>query len=82
VTSAVVHGHHHPMVIPRAAYVLSKTGSTLLVQLLADQIPVNELQVISFHPGMIFGAGFEDVGITKDMMPFDEGKASTVHSIQ
>jgi hypothetical protein len=72
VTSAVIHGQKHPMVIPRAAYVLSKASGSLFVQLLADQIPVDELQVVTFHPGMLFGAGWEASGITRDMLPFDD----------
>jgi NAD(P)-dependent dehydrogenase (short-subunit alcohol dehydrogenase family) len=66
------------MVIPRAAYSLSKAGGTLFVQLLANQIPIEELQIITFHPGQIYGDGWAASGITKDMLPFDEGEKQYV----
>jgi hypothetical protein len=80
VTSAVIHGQKHPMVIARAAYALSKASGTLFVQLLADHIPIDELQAITFHPGMLFGDGWEASGITKDMLPCDECETATIHS--
>jgi hypothetical protein len=46
------------LVIQRAAYSLSKTSGTLLVQLLADQYPVDELQIVTYHPGTVYGAGW------------------------
>lgn len=67
------------MVIPRASYVLSKSSSVLLVQLLATQTPIEELQVVTFHPGTVFGAGWEAGGITEDMAPFDNGKSACVY---
>jgi hypothetical protein len=79
VTSAVIHEQKHPMVIARAAYALSKANGTLFVQLLADQIPIDELQVITFHPGILFGDGWKASGITKDMLPFDECETATIH---
>jgi nucleoside-diphosphate-sugar epimerase len=68
------------MVIPRAAYTLSKAAGALFVQLLSDQILPDELQVITFHPGTVFGAGWEEMGATKDLLPFDEGKSASVRS--
>jgi short-subunit dehydrogenase len=64
------------MVIPRAAYSLSKTGGTLFVQLLANQVPVEELQIVSFNPGAVYGEGWAADGISKDMLPFDEGSTN------
>jgi hypothetical protein len=29
------------------------------------------MQVISFHPGVLFGEGWVKAGITEDMLPFD-----------
>ncbi|KAF2676627.1 putative short-chain dehydrogenase [Lentithecium fluviatile CBS 122367] len=72
VTSAAIHTQHHPMVMSLAPYVLSKSAGTLFVQLLANQIPQGELQVVTMHPGTIFAEGYKDVGITEDMLPFDQ----------
>ncbi|KAF2801216.1 NAD(P)-binding protein [Melanomma pulvis-pyrius CBS 109.77] len=72
VTSAAIHGQHHPMIVNLAPYVLSKAAGTLFVQLLANQTPREELQVVTMHPGTIFADGYKNLGITEDMLPFDQ----------
>ena len=73
VTSAVIHGQHHPMVTNLAPYVLSKSSGTLFVQLLANQVPESELQVVTMHPGTVFADGYKALGITEDTIAWDNG---------
>ncbi|KAM0553139.1 hypothetical protein ACHAPJ_007689 [Fusarium lateritium] len=56
----------------RPAYALTKASGSLFVQLVAKDVSSDEMQIISFHPGMVYAAGWEAFGITKDMLPFDE----------
>jgi NAD(P)-dependent dehydrogenase (short-subunit alcohol dehydrogenase family) len=70
----VIHSQYHPLVTNVSPYVLSKSAGTLFVQLLANQVPQAELQVVTMHPGTIYGDAFEGVGITEDMIPFDKGE--------
>ncbi|KAH6653790.1 putative short-chain dehydrogenase [Truncatella angustata] len=72
VTSQVIHQFYHPIIHARPAYSLTKASGTLAYQLLANSVAPDRLQIVSFHPGLIFGAGLEAVGLTKDMLPFDE----------
>ncbi|KAF2438297.1 NAD(P)-binding protein [Karstenula rhodostoma CBS 690.94] len=71
VTTASIHMQNHPLIKNLAPYVLSKSTGTLFVQLLARQVPQDQLQVVTMHPGTIFGDGYIALGITEDMLPFD-----------
>lgn len=57
-----------------APYVLSKSAGSLFVQLLAREVPKEQLQVVTMHPGTVFADGYKDLGITEDMLPFDQGE--------
>lgn len=72
VTSGVIHTTWNPIVHERPAYVLSKLSATALFQLIALSTPVEKLQIVSFHPGLIWGDGFKAMGLTPDL--FDDGK--------
>lgn len=74
VTSAVLHSHQHPVVIARAAYGLSKSAGRLFMQLLANQIQSEKLQILTFHPGAVWNKAWIETGITKDRFVFDEGR--------
>ncbi|RFU33068.1 hypothetical protein B7463_g3263, partial [Scytalidium lignicola] len=41
-------------------------------ELIAQNIPPEKMQVISFHPGLIYGDGWKSMGLPPD--PFDNGK--------
>jgi hypothetical protein len=71
VTTASIHILQHPIVAERPAYSLTKASGTLAVQILANTIPSDVMQIISFHPGMLFGDGWVAMGVTEDMFPFD-----------
>lgn len=54
----------------------------MYVQLLANQIPVDEVQIVTYHPGAVHSDGWAAGGITEDMLPFDNGKFSRSQLIQ
>jgi 5,10-methenyltetrahydromethanopterin hydrogenase len=60
------------MVQVRPSYVLTKAASTLYFQLLAQDQPREELQVVSFHPGAVFNQHWAVHGI--DKKHFDDGE--------
>ncbi|CAI6339128.1 unnamed protein product [Periconia digitata] len=73
-TSAVIHSQTHPMVVNLAPYYISKSAAAVYIQAIANQTSREQLQVVTLHPGTVFGDGFERIGITEDMLPFDDVK--------
>lgn len=55
------------------AYMLSKATSTLVFQNLAHDVPVSKVQVVSFHPGIIYSEAWIAMGVPRSEL-FDEGK--------
>ncbi|KAK5054574.1 hypothetical protein LTR84_001465 [Exophiala bonariae] len=71
VSTASVHDTAHPGVRDRPAYTLSKATSTLVFQLLAQDVPATKVQVVSFHPGIIYSDGWIKLGVPRSDL-FDE----------
>jgi hypothetical protein len=69
----------YPLVDKRPTYSLTKSSGTLAIQILADSIAAEDMQVLSFHPGAVYGAVWEEEGVTEDMFPFDDGGSSFVN---
>lgn len=63
----------HAGVAQRPAYTLSKMAATLLFQVIAQNTPVTDLQVISFHPGLVYNDAWSSLGLTPDL--FDSGQS-------
>jgi nucleoside-diphosphate-sugar epimerase len=75
VSSAVIHFRGHPIVIPKPAYSLTKASGTLALSMVADDIAADEMQIIIFHPGLVYGAEAERDGIPEHgVFEFDDGK--------
>lgn len=55
-------------------YSLTKNAGTLTMQLIAGHSDPSKMQVISFHPGVIHSAGWENAGVPKDLLPFDDSE--------
>lgn len=55
--------------MPLASYGLSKSAGTLFAQLLANQIPPEKLQIVSYHPGSVWNPGWP---LPKDAGEFDD----------
>jgi hypothetical protein len=56
----------------RPAYILTKMTATLFFQLVAQSMPVEKLQVVSFHPGLIYNDTWKSMGFGIEQ--FDKGK--------
>lgn len=59
----------------RPSYGLTKSASTLLLQQIAKDTPVDQMQIVSFHPGGVLTDMARRAGFNEDMgIPFDNGK--------
>ncbi|KAF2107963.1 hypothetical protein BDV96DRAFT_505206 [Lophiotrema nucula] len=72
VTTANIHATQHPAVSVRPAYTLSKFAGTLFFQFLAQDFSHDKVQVVSFHPGVIYNDYWKSLGI--DPKHFDDGQ--------
>jgi NAD(P)-dependent dehydrogenase (short-subunit alcohol dehydrogenase family) len=79
ISTASIHAITHPVVVARPAYTLSKLSGTLLFQLLAQDIPREKTQIVSFHPGLLHNAYWQSVGAGPEL--FDGGKCIFFFSI-
>ncbi|KAF2993512.1 hypothetical protein E8E13_001204 [Curvularia kusanoi] len=70
VTTGNIHGTHHPVVSTFPAYTLTKMAGTLYFQFLAQELVSNRVQILSFHPGLIFNPYWETVGLGREL--FDD----------
>ena len=64
----------HAGIAARPAYVLSKMTGTVLFQVIAQNVSPEKLQVINFHPGVIYNSTWEKMGIPREL--FDHGNIS------
>ncbi|KAI1352013.1 short-chain dehydrogenase [Xylaria sp. FL0043] len=53
-------------------YALTKHSLQLGLQLMSQDTPPEEIQIISFHPGAIFNENARDKGYTEDSLPWDD----------
>jgi hypothetical protein len=60
-------------------YSLTKVSGTLAFQILANVITPDKMQIVSFHPEMIYGLPYVKKGISEDALPFDDGTISRPH---
>ncbi|KAF1844424.1 NAD(P)-binding protein [Cucurbitaria berberidis CBS 394.84] len=72
VSTGSIHAQEHPEVVSRPAYTLSKLSGTLLFQLLAQDYPHEDIQILSFHPGLIFNETWKALGLNPDQVDSDE----------
>jgi NAD(P)-dependent dehydrogenase (short-subunit alcohol dehydrogenase family) len=54
-------------------YGVSKASFAHMLQFLSDEVPVEQCQILSCHPGRIFTEGAVAAGYTKDSIPWDSG---------
>jgi NAD(P)-dependent dehydrogenase (short-subunit alcohol dehydrogenase family) len=58
----------------RPGYSLTKGAGTLAMQYIAQDIAPDNMQVVSFHPGVIFSQAWVSAGVGPDFLPFDDCK--------
>ncbi|KAJ5819461.1 hypothetical protein N7474_005052 [Penicillium riverlandense] len=56
----------------RPAYGLTKNAGTMLLQQIAKDVSADDLQIINFHPGVIYNDQYPKIGIQKTDLPFDD----------
>lgn len=61
-----------PIAAERPAYSLTKNAGTLTAQLIANGAPPDKLQVVSYHPGVIYSNAWKLAGAPADALPFDD----------
>ncbi|KAK9343593.1 hypothetical protein V1522DRAFT_218672 [Lipomyces starkeyi] len=72
VSSQAIHMTAHSGVALRPAYTLSKMAGTLLFQLIAQNVPPEKMQVLSFHPGLIYNDLWKSMGLPPEHFDNDE----------
>lgn len=70
-STGAVHNFDATAVMP--TYSMTKHAGALTLQLVAYDIPPEDMQVIIFHPGAIFTEAVESQGFTKDSLPWEDG---------
>lgn len=58
----------------RPVYGLTKNAGTMLVQQISKDVSPEELQIVSFHPGVLYSEEFKNMGLTETSFPFDDRK--------
>ncbi|KAK1764254.1 putative short-chain dehydrogenase [Phialemonium atrogriseum] len=61
-----------PVAAERPAYSLTKNAGTLTAQLIANGASPDKLQVVSYHPGVIYSNAWKLAGAPADALPFDD----------
>ncbi|KKO98352.1 short chain dehydrogenase [Trichoderma harzianum] len=64
--------HEFEFVKAFPAYCASKNAGTLLVQMYAQTIPADDMQILSFHPGGIYTDGVKKSGVPEEAMAWDD----------
>ncbi|EXJ93470.1 hypothetical protein A1O1_01862 [Capronia coronata CBS 617.96] len=71
ITSAVIHTNADPVIQQRPAYSLTKGAGTLYFYLLANEVPADKVQIVSFHPGLIYNEMWGEGGFDEHDDLFD-----------
>jgi NAD(P)-dependent dehydrogenase (short-subunit alcohol dehydrogenase family) len=58
------------------SYALSKSALTWALQHIAEEVPPEQMQIVSYHPGFILSEGMKEAGCTQDDMDWDDGECS------
>ncbi|KAI1288277.1 hypothetical protein F5Y03DRAFT_94215 [Xylaria venustula] len=63
------------------SYGLSKNAAALTLQLLAMEVPVSDMQIVSFHPGFILTNSAKQMGYTDPNLPWDHDDLPGHHAV-
>jgi hypothetical protein len=69
----------HDVTTQLAAYAFNKSCGTMLFQMVAKDTPVEEMQITSMHPGLIWSPEWVKLGF-KDDVGFDDSQYAQVMS--
>ncbi|KAF5594901.1 peroxisomal short-chain alcohol dehydrogenase [Fusarium subglutinans] len=73
VSSSITHNYIQAVTTKLAAYGFNKSCGTMLFQMVAKDTPVEEMQIISMHPGLIWSPEWVKMGF-KDDVGFDNSQ--------
>lgn len=76
VSSAVVHVKAIAAAMP--AYSLTKASGQFLLQRIAQGVDPKKMQIVNFHPGMIFSETSKNSGLDENSLSWDNGMYSVV----
>lgn len=62
------------------SYGASKNAGTMLLQRIAMDVPPEDLQIVSYHPGGVFTELAEQVGLTRDDPRWDDGTLAILYA--
>ncbi|KAJ0277438.1 hypothetical protein Brms1b_007715 [Colletotrichum noveboracense] len=65
--------HNFPKAALWPAYSTTKNAGTMLLQRIANDTPVEKMQIINFHPGVVYTDIFKCY-VPRDIYPFDDEK--------
>ncbi|KIN06827.1 hypothetical protein OIDMADRAFT_108095 [Oidiodendron maius Zn] len=72
VTTQAVAMTAHPEIAQRPAYTFSKMTATILFQVIAQSIPAEKMQVINFHPGVVYNDAWKAMGFPPEYFDHNE----------
>jgi NAD(P)-dependent dehydrogenase (short-subunit alcohol dehydrogenase family) len=58
----------------RPNYGATKSAGTLALQQIAKDVSVDDMQIVSFHPGAIFTEGAKNAGYREDAIEWNSGE--------
>lgn len=61
-------------------YALTKNSGALLMQLIAKDASPENLQIVTFHPGVIYNEVFGTIGFSETDLPYDDRKLASPRS--
>lgn len=62
----------------RPEYGLSKATGTTAMQFIAQDANPDEIQVVSYHPGIAYSETWQTSGVPQDALPFDDSELSNL----
>ncbi len=66
----------------RPGYGLTKNAGTALIQVIAEELSPEQMQIVSFNPGPVFTQAARNDGYTKDMFdPWNDGEFPAFHDV-
>lgn len=65
--------HMGAVVKTYGGYGATKNAGTMTVQMIARGVSPDDMQVLSFHPGVVFTESVEKAGVTKETFDWDDG---------
>ncbi|KAF5662570.1 peroxisomal short-chain alcohol dehydrogenase [Fusarium circinatum] len=67
VSSSITHNYMQAVTTKLAAYAFNKSCGTMLFQMVAKDTPVEEMQITSMHPGLIWSPEWVKMGFNDDV---------------